>query len=222
MFRSFLSSLTRFRYFLIFRFLLILLCSLPVRQSPQFSRFFFSCWQSLVLDVWLRLGELFVSQNLREVRASHFPGRILIVHMPFVHMVKLNLLTQFPVDHFFHPVMSSVTIFLFWFIILILLTWVFFTPALADGFHQGSEWQQVSSSLQVSSQYSGRSQQCQSLDGLHLSSYFQVLQSLYQSFGGCTERTNYNWYHCYLHVPWLFQFWKKAKKKKKKKVSRTC
>ena len=33
---------------------------------------------------------------------------------------------------------------------------------------------QVSSSLQDSSQYSGWSQQCCSLDGLHLSSYFQV------------------------------------------------
>ena len=33
-----------------------------------------------------------------------------------------------------------------------------FTSALADGFSLESEWQQVSSSLQDSSQYSGRSQ----------------------------------------------------------------
>ena len=32
---------------------------------------------------------------------------------------------------------------------------------------------------------------------LRLSSYFQVLQSLYQSFGDYTEHTNYNWYHCH-------------------------
>ena len=38
-----------------------------------------------------------------------------------------------------------------------------------------------SSSLQDSSQYSDRSQQRCSLDGLHLSSYFHVLQSLYQT-----------------------------------------
>ena len=38
-----------------------------------------------------------------------------------------------------------------------------------------SEWQQVSSNLPDSSQYSGHSQQCSMLDGLHLSSYFQVL-----------------------------------------------
>ena len=34
----------------------------------------------------------------------------------------------------------------------------FFTTALADGLSQESEWQQVSSDLQDSSQYSGRSQ----------------------------------------------------------------
>ena len=37
------------------------------------------------------------------------------------------------------------------------------------------EWQQVSLSLQDSSQYSGRSQHCYSLDSLRLLSYFQVL-----------------------------------------------
>ena len=42
-----------------------------------------------------------------------------------------------------------------------------------------------------------------SLDGLHLS-YFQFLQSLYQSFDDCTEHTNYNCYHCRFDVPWFF------------------
>ena len=63
------------------------------------------------------------------------------------------------------------------------------------------EWQQVSSSLQDSSQYYGRSQYCCSLDNLHLSCYFQVLQSLYQSFNDCT---NYNWYNRHFHIPELF------------------
>ena len=36
---------------------------------------------------------------------------------------------------------------------------------------------------------------CCSLDGLHLSCYFLAFQLLYQSFGDCTESTNYNWYH---------------------------
>ena len=58
-----------------------------------------------------------------------------------------------------------------------------------------SEWQQVSSSLQNSSLYSNQSQQCCSLDGLPpSSSYFQILQSLCQSFRDSTERANYIWY----------------------------
>ena len=52
----------------------------------------------------------------------------------------------------------------------------FFTSALADSLSQGFEWQRVSSSLQDSSKYSDRSEQCCSLDGLHSSFKFQVLQ----------------------------------------------
>ena len=83
---------------------------------------------------------------------------------------------------------------------------MFFTSSLADGLSQKSEWQQVSSSLHDSSKYSGRSQQCCSLDGLYSSSYFPVLQSLYQSFGACTKRINDNWYNCHFHVPHFFLF----------------
>ena len=77
--------------------------------------------------------------------------------------------------------------------------WEFFTLVLAYGFCLESEWQQVSSSLQDSSRDSGRSQQCCSLDILHPSRYFQVLQSLYQSFGDCTKSINYNWYNHHFH-----------------------
>ena len=83
---------------------------------------------------------------------------------------------------------------------------VFFTPVSTDGFSLEFEWWQVSSSLLDSSQYSGWSQQCCCLDSLHPSHYFQVLQSLYQSFGDCTKNTNYNWYNSHFHVPQFFQF----------------
>ena len=57
------------------------------------------------------------------------------------------------------------------FTIIVLLFWE--SPqVLAHGFSLESEWQQVSSSLQDSSQYSDRSQQCCSLDGFHSFSYF--------------------------------------------------
>ena len=85
-------------------------------------------------------------------------------------------------------------------------SWKFFTSALANGFPMKLDWQQVSSSLQDSSQYSDRSQQCFCLDSLHPSRYFKVLHFLYQSFGDDTKSTNYNWYKRYFHVPQLCQF----------------
>ena len=59
--------------------------------------------------------------------------------------------------------------------IIILLFREFFPLTLAEGFSLEFERQQVSLSLQDSSQYS---QQCSSLDVLYSSSYFQVLQFL--------------------------------------------
>ena len=88
----------------------------------------------------------------------------------------------------------------------ITIIYSYFTPVLADCLSRESERKQVFSNLQDSSQYSGPSQECFSLDGLHSSSYFQVLQSLYQSFADCTKSTNYNWNHRHFHFPRFFQF----------------
>ena len=63
-------------------------------------------------------------------------------------------------------------------LIIIIYSLEFFTSALADGLTLEFEWQQVSSSLQDSSQYYGRSQKCSSLNGLHSSANFQVFLSL--------------------------------------------
>ena len=73
--------------YLSFHFLSLLLCGLPGRQSPRFGSFwvflgffpffFFFFLLSLGLVVWPRLSDLFVSQNLRNVCASHFPRWIL-------------------------------------------------------------------------------------------------------------------------------------------------
>ena len=101
------------------------------------------------------------------------------------------IISLYIVASFIHP--SKVIL------IIILLICEFFTAALAHGFQLEPEWQQVSSSLKNSSEHSGQSQQCCSLDDLHLSSYFQVIQSLYQSFGNRAEGTNYNCYHRHFH-----------------------
>ena len=59
-------------------------------------------------------------------------------------------------------------------IIIIIITWEFFTPVLVDGLLLNSKWQQVSSSPQDSSQYFGRYQQCCSLAVFDSSSDFQL------------------------------------------------
>ena len=89
-------------------------------------------------------------------------------------------------------------------IIIIIHLFEFFSSALADGFPLEFEWQQISSSLQDSSQYSGRSQQCCSFDSLHQSCYFQILQSLFQAFVDCTKSTNYCWNNRHFHVLQFF------------------
>ena len=63
MFHSFFCSLVRSRYFPSFQLLFILLCDLPGRQSSLFTRFSFSHWLLLGLVVWMRLDDLFVSEN---------------------------------------------------------------------------------------------------------------------------------------------------------------
>ena len=86
------------------------------------------------------------------------------MHTLFVRMVKYKLLALFPVDHLPLPVMCSLIHFcanirhLLIIIIVIIYSLVFFTSALADGFSLEFEGQQISSSLQDSSQYSGCSQ----------------------------------------------------------------
>ena len=44
-----------------------------------------------------------------------------IVHIPFVHMVKFKLLTQFLVDHLAHPFVSSLILFFFSHLLLSLI-----------------------------------------------------------------------------------------------------
>ena len=47
---------------------------------------------------------------------------------------------------------------------------------------------------------------CCSLDGLDLSSNFQILQPSYQTFNDRSKCTNNNWYHRHLYVPLVSKF----------------
>ena len=81
-------------------------------------------------------------------------------------------------------------------IIIILLFREFFTLALADGFFFGGGLSD-SKSPQASRTLLSILADFNNVVGLHSSSYFQVLQSLYQFSVDCTKRTSYS--HC--HVP---------------------
>ena len=60
---------------------------------------------------------------------------------------------------------------------------MFSPPASADSLSSESKWQQVSSAIQESSQYSGRPHQWFSFDGLDSSSDVQNFQPPFQTFG---------------------------------------
>ena len=75
-----------------------------------------------------------------------------------------DLLSLYPAVHFLSSWLSGIMAIMnsdyeqwLW-IIIIIHSLELFTSALADGFSLESEWHQVSSSLQDSSQYSGGSQ----------------------------------------------------------------
>ena len=67
----------------------------------------FFCWLSLGLVVWPREGDPFVSQNPREFGSSHFHWGISGYACTICFVVTFKRLTQFPVDHFAQPDVSS-------------------------------------------------------------------------------------------------------------------
>ena len=119
--------------------------------SPHNLHLLFCCVLSILALIWLVLTVLFCAAIRRD--------SVSLWRFPYYYL--------FSFESFSHQRYQ---------IIIIIIE--FFTPGLADGFSLEFEWQQVSSSLQDSSQSSGRPQQCCSLDTLHPSANFQVLQAL--------------------------------------------
>ena len=60
----------------------------------------------LVLAIWPILDDLFVSQNPKEISASHF-SRLRFVHIPLVGMVKFKFLAQFSMNQLLYKVVNS-------------------------------------------------------------------------------------------------------------------
>ena len=79
----------------------VLPCDQLERQNALFGRL------SVGLVVCPRLGDPFVSQHSRNSEYLMFLSSFRLMHLPFIHMVKLKLLAQVPVDHLAHTAVSS-------------------------------------------------------------------------------------------------------------------
>ena len=84
----FFISLTRSSTYPSFRFLSVWPNGQLGRKIPLFGRFTVFCWLSQDLVLWLRLGDPFVSQNLREHFVSYFKVEFCVLRIPFIYMVK--------------------------------------------------------------------------------------------------------------------------------------
>ena len=109
---SYFNSLSRSRYLSLFsHFLNFTLWSAMRAKSTILQVLFyfvdyFKIWssgQDLVISLYLKVPEEFVRITLKD--------RFLVVHIPFVCMLKLQLLAKFPVDHLAHAVVYSLIIF---------------------------------------------------------------------------------------------------------------
>ena len=121
------------------------------------------------LLVWSNLNFLHISQWITLPTQSCLV--LYSVFDNFLHSLIMWLIVSSLSLHSLH--------LLFCYVFLLLFTHLeCSTSVLADSFQLEFDRKQIPS-LQCSSHYSHRSQKCNDLDGLHSSSYFQALQSLY-------------------------------------------
>ena len=92
MFLSFLSSLRRPKLFSVS--LIFILMSAKTAKSTIWKVLFFS-YLSHGLVICVVFDDPYVSQNPREIGEYYYPGRILILHIPFIRMVKFQFLAKF-------------------------------------------------------------------------------------------------------------------------------
>ena len=114
MFFSYISSLAKSRhlsFFLVSFHFILWSTGTAIPQFWYFSFFFFDYYK-----IWLSGWDLVIRLNVKipvEFVCVILQGGCWVVHIPFVHMFKFKFLSQFPVDHFVHPAVSSLIYFLF-------------------------------------------------------------------------------------------------------------
>ena len=112
MFHNFFSSLVRSTYISFYSHSFNFIQWSAGTTKSTILKVLFFCWLLLGPVVWPKLSDPFVYQNHRGVCACHSADWCWVVHIPFIRMVKLKCLAQFPGDHFTHPVVSSLILFL--------------------------------------------------------------------------------------------------------------
>ena len=80
--------------------------------SPFF--FFFCCWLQGLSSSWDKVIRLYRKIPEEFVRLI-LQDRFRVVHITFVHMVKLQFLAKFANDHLAHPIVCSLILFLYCF-----------------------------------------------------------------------------------------------------------
>ena len=125
-------------------------CSLSDSKSPLVP------WTllSILADLNNAVVGMIATSPLISKSSSHFTNPFVIVPST---LITIGITVTFLLHSFFSSLTRSRYLYSFLLSIIIIITLKVFTPALADGFSQELERQQVFSSFQDSSQYSGQS-----------------------------------------------------------------
>ena len=107
MFQSFLNSLAKSRYLSFFSLSFSFILWPAGTAKLIILEMFFFFFPLLGLVFCPNLGDPCICQSPLGVFMYYFLGRVLVVHMPFVCMIKFKFLTHHPEDHLAHPVFSS-------------------------------------------------------------------------------------------------------------------
>ena len=134
-----------------FHILSISLCGQPGEQKSLFSKFSLFLLIFISLIVWPRFGDPFVSKTPRGICVSHSPDQMLRCAYTICSICTILSWSACPRPRLCLVLCSFWANLLHSLIITINHSLELFTSALADGFSQEFEWQQVSSRLQDSS-----------------------------------------------------------------------
>ena len=175
MFHSFFNSLARSRYLSFFlRSFSFIPWSSGTAKPIILQVLFFIVYHKVWTDAALCIYHLFVWSNLNFLKISQritLPNQLCQVLYSF-YANLLHSLSMWLMVSSLLPYNNNNNYYYYY------LLFVLFSSSLADGFSLESDWDQITWILLDSSRYSGRSQECSSFDGLHSSSYFQLLHSL--------------------------------------------